>query len=324
MKPRENSLPTGTALARIKSNSLGREPGGGRDAMTTQVSVPDVAASTPPISMVERMTAIMDAFDHVGLCLTLEEVADRTGLPRSTTHRILDQLVQLRWVTRTERGYGLGSRAVGLGRPTSDPSVDLRHAAAPRLHDLQVRTNLVVHLSVLDGTDIVYLDKLGGRGAAAVPSRVGARAPAHSTAGGKAMLARLPWGRTRELLEGRLRRRTPHTIGDLALLRQELGRIRQRHGLAFEAGEAAPGVACVAAAVCDQDGPVAAISLCGKVGMPALERLAPLVLHAARETSHSLVAGEDVVDVATPAPDARWAPETLGRMLASASNGDWV
>lgn len=285
----------------------------------------DESATAPPVSMVERMTAIMDAFDHVGLHLTLEEVADRTGLPRSTTHRILDQLVQLRWVARTERGYGLGPRAVGLGRPASDPGVELRHAAAPRLHALQVRTNLVVHLSCLDGTDIVYLDKLGGRAAASVPSRVGARAPAHSTAGGKAMLAQLPWERTRELLAGRLRRRTPNTIGDLTLLRQELGRIRQRNGLAFEEGEAAPGVACVAAAIRDREGPVAAISLCGGVGMPALERLAPLVLHAARETSHALVTGEDVVDVTTSgSDDGRWAPQTLGRMLASASNGDWL
>jgi DNA-binding IclR family transcriptional regulator len=282
------------------------------------------AQPAPPTSMVERMTAIMDAFDGPTLRLTLEEVAERTGLPRSTTHRILDQLVQLGWVARTDRGYGLGPRALGLGRPATDTGVELRHAAAPRLHELQVRTGLVVHLSVLDGTDIVYLDKLGGRAAAAVPSRVGARAPAHSTAGGKAMLALLPWERTEQLLRGHLRRRTPRTIGDLALLRQELQRIRQRHGLAFEEGESVPGVSCVAAAIRDTEGPVAAISLCGELGVPALERLAPLILAAARDTSRALITGEESVTVAAPPTDGRWAPETLDRMLSRASSGAWL
>jgi DNA-binding IclR family transcriptional regulator len=294
-------------------------------AVSQAASANSAGAGAPPASMVERMTAIMDAFDHPSLRLTLEEVAERTGLPRSTTHRILDQLVQLGWIARTDRGYGLGQRALGLGRRQTDTGVELRHAAAPHLHELQVRTGLVVHLSVLDGADIVYLDKLGGRAAAAVPSRVGERAPAHTTAGGKAVLALLPQTEVENLLQGRLRRRTARTINDLTTLRQELHRVRQRHGLAFEEGESVPGVSCVAAAVQGTDGPVAAISLCGELGIPQLERLSPLVLSAARETSRALVCGEDARQATPPrSAEARWSPETLDRMMARAQNGDWI
>lgn len=68
-----------------------------------------------PPSMVERMTLILDAFEGRSSRLTLEEVACRTRLPRSTVHRILDQLVKLNWVDHASFGYCLGRRALGLG-----------------------------------------------------------------------------------------------------------------------------------------------------------------------------------------------------------------
>ena len=141
-----------------------------------------------PPSMVERMTLILDAFDGRAARLTLEEVACRTQLPRSTVHRILDQLVKLDWVDHASFGYCLGRRALGLGGGDGGHS-QIREAAAPLLHELHLQTGMVVHLSVLDGRESVYLDKVGGRFAAALPSRVGGRVLAHSTAGGKAMLA---------------------------------------------------------------------------------------------------------------------------------------
>ncbi|MFC6580404.1 IclR family transcriptional regulator [Planomonospora parontospora] len=190
-----------------------------------------------PPSMVERMTLIMDAFTGRSTRLTLEDVARRTHLPRSTAHRILDQLVRLGWIEHTSSGYGLGPRALGLGG--GDGHGEVREAAAPLLHDLQLRTGLVVHLAVLDGAEVFYLDKVGGRFAASVPSRVGGRAPAHSTALGKAMLA---WLEPEEVdvRIGAIGRLTGRTIGEIGILHQELNRVRQRRGLAFERGGVLP------------------------------------------------------------------------------------
>lgn len=239
-----------------------------------------------PPSMVERMSLILDAFDSTTSRLTLEQVSRATHLPRSTTHRILDQLVKLDWLAHTSFGYSLGRRALCLGGGAKVDG-ELRAAAAPYLHDLQVRTGLVAHLASLDDGEVCYLDKIGGRFAGAVPSRVGGRAPAHCTALGKAMLAWLDPEEVERLLAGGLNRFTGRTIGDVSTLHNELHRIRMRNGIAFESGESFPSIACVAAAVRGPEGPLGAISLVGDLAAP-VERIAPLVLSAARAVSNEL------------------------------------
>ncbi|MGW5383526.1 IclR family transcriptional regulator [Nocardia sp. NPDC003963] len=278
-----------------------------------------------PPSMVERMTLILDAFDGPPARLSLEEVVSRTLLPRSTVHRILDQLVRLNWVEHTSFGYRLGRRALGLGGGDGGHA-QIRAAAAPVLHELHMRTAMVVHLSVLDGGETVCLDKVGGRFAAALPSRVGGRGPAYSTAGGKAMLAWMDPENVDALYRRRLNRCTERTIADLVTLHQELDRIRQRSGLAFERGESVRGVSCVGAAVRGIDGPVAGISLCGDARTMQLERVAPLVARAAREVSRTLYPESDTPRRgrrAAPQPETTWSAEALDRLLAVQS-GQWL
>lgn len=242
-----------------------------------------------PPSMVERLTLILDAFEGPATRLSLEDVARCTLLPRSTAHRILDQLVRTRWLEHTESGYRLGRRALVLGGRDGGHG-EIRATAAPLLHEIQINTGMVVHLAVPDGAEVYYLDKLGGRGAMAVPSRVGGSAPAHSTGLGKAMLA---WDEPEQVdlrVGPVMSRSTRRTIGELSTLHRELDRIRQRRGLAFEWGECFPGIACVAAAIRGPEGPVAGVSV---VGDPrtALEKVAPLVTDAAKRISLALFPG---------------------------------
>ncbi|MBU3064294.1 IclR family transcriptional regulator [Nocardia sp. NEAU-G5] len=254
--------------------------------MTSMVSTD--ARSTPerhtlPPSMIERVSLIMDCFDRPHTRRALEQIAQQTGLPRSTAYRILEQLVRLRWLRRTASGYRLGERALCLGgRETGHDA--LRAAAAPVLFDLALRTELVVHLAVLDGPEVYYLDKVGGRAAADIPSRVGGRAPASCTALGKAMLAWLPPEQIDTEYSPRLVRRTPRSIGEGGVLHQQLGRIRRAGGVAYERGECVPGIGCAAAAVRGPDGPIGAISLVG-ASDAALERVAPQLIQAVRTVS---------------------------------------
>lgn len=231
---------------------------------------------TLPPSMVERMTLILDAFDSPTTRLTLEEVARITHLPRSTAHRILEQLVGLSWLEHSCAGYFLGTRSLGLGG-TGRGDLHLRESAAGFLHELQMRTGMVAHLGVLEGADVHCLDKVGGRLARDVPSRVGGRMPAHRTALGKAMLAWLP----AEQVESQC------LIGGFDRLHLELSRTRGRHGLAFERGECFQQVAAVGVAIRGPEGPVGAIALAGQLEVP-LERVAPLVVSAAREIGQQL------------------------------------
>ncbi|QTJ66812.1 IclR family transcriptional regulator [Rhodococcus sp. ZPP] len=287
-------------------------------------SVPATKREVPP-SMVERMTLILDAFDGRTCRLTLEEVACRTRLPRSTVHRILDQLVRLDWVNHASFGYCLGRRAMGVGGGDNGHG-QIRAAAAPLLHDLHMQTGMVVHLTVLDGGDSLYLDKVGGRMAAALPSKVGGRVPAYTTAGGKAMLAWVDPEEVDSLYGQRLDRSTDRTITELTTLHQELNRIRQRRGLAFERGEAVRGVGCVGVAVRSADGPVAGISLCGDARTVQLERVAPLVVDAARAVTRTLHP-----EPVTPRrarrtaeiPETSWSTEALDQLL-SVQSGQWL
>lgn len=246
----------------------------------------EAEAHVLPPSMMERVTLIMDLFERPQTRLTLEMVSRRTQLPRSTTHRILDQLVRLDWLHHTVSGYTLGPRALGLGGREIAHST-LRAAAAPQLLELAVRTKMVVHLAVLDGPEIYYLDKVGGRAAVDIPSKVGGREIAHCTGLGKSILAWL----SPEEIDARyarvIERRTPHSIGDVDVLHRELSAVRRRNGLAIDRGECFANIDCVGLAIRGPDGPVGAISVVGD-GRSAVERVAPLVVNAVRAVSQEL------------------------------------
>lgn len=144
-------------------------------------------ADSPPTGVMQRAALILDALDGVEV-LNLSQIATATGLPLSSTHRALEQLVALRWVHRIGRGYQLGMRIIELGSAASHQNA-LRNAALPSLHWLHRTTGCIVHLGVLDGEDAVYLERVGGELAAGIRSRVGLRVPARSSVIGKALLA---------------------------------------------------------------------------------------------------------------------------------------
>ncbi|TQF68366.1 IclR family transcriptional regulator [Rhodococcus spelaei] len=282
-----------------------------------------VSTRGAPLSMIERVTLILDAFDGRAAQLTLEQVTNRSRLPRSTVHRILDSLVKMNWVEHAALGYRLGRRALGTD---GGGTAEIREAAAPLLLQLHMQTNMVVHLSVLDGREAVYLDKVGGRLAISMPSRVGGRVQAHSTAGGKAMLAWLAPERVDALFTSRPDRCTENTITDLGTLHQELNRIRQRRGLAFERGESVRGMGCVASAIRGPEGAVAAVSLCSDARTAPLERVAPLVVDASREIARALYPELDNPRLAaqsSPVPEETWSGEVTARILARQRNG-WI
>jgi DNA-binding IclR family transcriptional regulator len=246
------------------------------------------ATSPTPASMIDRVVDILGAFEGVG-SLTLAQVVSRTGLPRSSAHRILEHLVKVRWLRREDNTYELGLRMLELGTLAAHHNA-LRSAALPHLHNVQNQTSLVVHLAVLDGTDIVYLDKVGGRLGMRVPSRVGGRAPAHCTAAGKMLLASAGDAVLRGVLDGPMAAPTSASLVSERRLRTELGRVVDR-GVAFDREESAYGIGCVAAPVGQPDAPSAAISLCGPISRVNFEQLVGPVRAAAHQISTSLRTG---------------------------------
>jgi DNA-binding IclR family transcriptional regulator len=220
-------------------------------------SVRAIATTEPstPTAVIDRISLVLDAFDGPGR-LTLAQIVRRTGLPRSSAHRMLERLVQLRWLRRSGRDYELGMRLVELGSLAVHQDRLVR-AAGPLLGELHRATGLVAHLAVLDGPDVVYLDKIGDRMADAIPTRVGSRHPAHCTAVGKAILA---YGDDAQVdLQVRM---TKYSLCTGSQLDAELTKVRA-HGVAFEREESLLGFGCVAAPIGAPGEAVAAVSVCG-------------------------------------------------------------
>jgi len=243
---------------------------------------PATSSRPPRPGVVERLTQILDVFTHGNERLLLDDITDATGLPRSTAFRLLSQMVELDWLEHDVAGYQLGPRALRIGMRGHDHS-DVRAAAADQLNALQLRTGGVAHLSVLEGSSVHYLDKVGGQALASIPSAVGSRLRADTTTSGHALLAWLE----PESVDAMFARFTSRTR-ELPSLHSILVRVRQQHGLAYSPAEfCRMGIGTVAAPVIGPQGAVAAISVALRGG-PRLEQIAPLVAHAARRTSAAL------------------------------------
>ena len=213
-----------------------------------------------------KAMAILRAFGADDRLLPLAELVRRTGLPKGTAHRVAADLVHHRLLEKTPHGYRLAGGLFELGMRAATERT-LLEVAMPFLQDLYERTHETVHLGVREGTEVVYIAKIGGHRQAPSPSRAGGRMPMHCTALGKALLAHADPELRRTVLTGPLERRTPHTVVAAGLLAQQLDRVLET-GLAYEREESTPGLLCVSAPLLAADGTtaIAAISVTGPVG----------------------------------------------------------
>ncbi|QJU55318.1 IclR family transcriptional regulator [Herbiconiux sp. KACC 21604] len=231
-------------------------------------------ASAP--SMISRVSDILQAFGHDERSMTVSELGRRTGIPKASTSRIAAELVGRGLLEREGDQIRLGIRLFELGQQASRP-VDLRRLAFPHMTELMRATGQTVHLAILDGSEVVYIQILRSRATPPLPSRVGGRLPAHSTGVGKVLLAYAPSAVVDELCAHPLPSVGPRTITDPDRLRRELGAIRANR-LAFEREETAANVGCAAAPILGPDGePVAALSVSAHLHITDLSKMGPAV-----------------------------------------------
>ncbi|MBC2641019.1 MULTISPECIES: IclR family transcriptional regulator [unclassified Rhodococcus (in: high G+C Gram-positive bacteria)] len=208
-----------------------------------------------------KVMSVLHAFTVDDSAVSLAELCRRTSIPKGTLHRVLADMVAVRMLDRTDAGYRLGGSLFELGMRASVER-SLLEVAIPFMEDLYVRTHETVHLGVLDGTEVVYLSKIGGHRQASAPSRIGGRMPVHCTAIGKVLVAHADNALQEQVLAAPLPRYTPRTIVLPGPLRTQLDRIATE-GVAYEYEESATGIVCVAAPVRDGENVVAAISVTG-------------------------------------------------------------
>lgn len=235
-------------------------------------------------SMLDKIDLILDSVEEAGF-LTLSEVMERTGLARSTAHRLLTDMERRRWLTRVGTNYELGVRLFRLGTRGIRNHWFYRRVL-PSLNWLHAHTGHVVHLTYLDETEAVFWERIGGGPRAeAVPSRVGQRLPANATAAGKALLAALPESLRERMGEfPAVTDRTIHTREGLAEEYAAIG----RRGFATDVGGAWDGIGCLAVTIGagaedakDAHRTTAAISICAPLEAIDTRLVAPLL--AARD-----------------------------------------
>jgi len=244
-----------------------------------------------PQSSVAKAGQLLEAFRGPERVLGVSELARRSGLWKSTAHRLLAELETIGFVEREGTGYRLGIQLFELGvRVGAYRPGGLRDIAIGELSRLHVATGLAAHLAVLEGGDIVYLEKVHHRRTPRLPPVVtgpGLRHPATCSALGKALLAHASPEVLGEVLGGPLPRRTPYSVTEPGRLLRELAVVRDT-GLAHEREEMAIGAAAVAAPVFAHGTCVAAISLGGRALGVGWDRVGDLVLAAARRTTEAL------------------------------------
>lgn len=247
------------------------------------------------VQTIERVNELLDSLSEAPQGLSLGELANKVGLPKGTTHRLVSSLAYFDFVQQdpSSRKYKLGFKLVTLGNLLLD-QIDLRSESRPFLFELAQKTRETAHLVVLDNDEALYIDKIQfASDGLHMTSRLGYRVGLHCTAVGKVLLAHLPPAQIERIIAQRgLSPRTVHTLTDAEPLKAQLQHIRSE-GYALDDEEHSEGVRCIAAPVRNMNGDVvAAISISAPavrmtVDM-ARQSMKELVMDTARKISTQL------------------------------------
>lgn len=238
-------------------------------------------------SLLRRAATVLKTFVDTEGTLSVGEIAQRAGLPSSTTYRLVGELVELGLLERAGRAITLGASIFELAQSGSGRR-GLREIALPYIADLREATHQTIHLATLQDTEVVYLEILPAHHGPPLPSRVGGRLPAYATGIGKALLAQCAPETIERVVAGGLRPLGPSTVCDEQVLRRQLRKIRTTN-LSYDYEESGPKIVCVASAIIDPSGAaVAAISASGWFGSIDLRRIAPAVLTCAKVIARSV------------------------------------
>ena len=239
-----------------------------------------------PAGGLDRAATLLDAFDETHRELTLAALVRRSGLPRSTVHRTAERMTRLGWLDKPADRYRIGNRIFEISGLVPVRR-ELREAVLPFLQDLYAATGVTVQLGVLEGTQVLIVEKITGHRAMPMLSQVGATIPAHCSALGRALLAYSPPEAVDAVLAAGLTPRTSRTITTEVALRRELAAVPDR-GWAPDREEGNIGVSCIAAPIFDQFGQVAAaLSVTGPTGVVRPERMGAAVRLAAAAASRA-------------------------------------
>ena len=222
--------------------------------------------------LIDRLLDILELLSLEKNGLGVTEIGNRTGLHKSTVHRIVSALAERGYIEKVpERSvYKIGLKLVDISSVYLN-SVELKTEATPYLRELAAKSGQPVHLAILDGTDAVYIDKVDILNNIRLYSQIGRRIPVYCSALGKCLLSGLHETEIEEIVS----RCSFNKFTTKTLDREELMfqiRAAQANGYAVDDGEHDEGIRCIAAPIKDyRDKIIAAVSITGPAAVIALQ-----------------------------------------------------
>ncbi|MCX4409933.1 MULTISPECIES: IclR family transcriptional regulator [unclassified Streptomyces] len=251
-------------------------------------------------SVLARVVRIFEAFTPEESALTVSEISRRTGLHVATGSRLVAELVSYGFLTReADRRVRVGMRMWELATRAS-PTLSLRDAAMPFMEGVHDVVGHHVQLGVLDGDEVLFLERLTAPGGVINYTRIAGRLPLHASSSGLLLLAHGPAELRRRVLDAPLQRYTPDTPATPARLRAVLADVRLQ-GYAYCPGYVHPDALGIAAPVRDAHGEVVAALAVIVPNEAGAMSVVPVVRTAARGVSRAL-----------GAPDAPTHPRSPG------------
>lgn len=237
-------------------------------------------------STVERAASLLHLFTPDRPCLTLSEVQELSGIPRTTVFRYLSDLQRAGLLAHNSSGYSISSSALRWGR-TMDPWHRIRDNSMPVLAALHRHTGLTVNLAISTGEEVILVEKITPQVNAVPHTHVGAPIPAHSTALGKAVLAFLPPDQRDTVVTHSLHSTHGRSSATTHRLRREISDT-VRSKVAREFDESRVGYWCAATPIRAKGNQIAAISVAASHDHPFQPSYAMRLREAATSVEHAL------------------------------------
>ncbi|CAB4604226.1 unannotated protein [freshwater metagenome] len=202
----------------------------------------------PDVKSASRVMAILELVSTHPQGLTLSEICEKIGMPKSSTHELLSVLEHRNFLQLDHKKFRIGIRVFELGQ-TASRNLDILKAIRPGLKWLSSQYSMTTQFGILEGNEVIYLSKIKNVSGISVESQVGSRLPAHATALGKVMLSLLPED---VLLENysnyAFDKFTVNSCGSMEELRARIDLIKE-NGYAEDREEFTQGVFCLAVVV---------------------------------------------------------------------------
>jgi IclR family acetate operon transcriptional repressor len=244
------------------------------------------------VRAVERALDVLLCFTNQTPELTMTQIAEQVGIHKSTAHRLLATLENKRFIQRDQDTgiYRLGIRLLQMAYLTLEQN-DLRRLAVPFMHRLCDLYEENIDLTLLDDTDVVFVNIFEGPQRVKLAAAIGQRLPAFATASGKAILGFMPEKMVRRILDRGMPQLTPYTLNSPDVLFENLNSVREL-GFAISEQELEEQINAVAAPIFDQvNHPIASIAVAGpayRLTRDRMMEIGPNVVAIAREISQEI------------------------------------